>query len=54
MTWTQYITFPHYASLVSTTLLNFLQALFPENTYGVDSGGDPNEIPKLTFEEFKV
>uniref|UniRef100_A0A0E0K5I3 Peptidase M16C associated domain-containing protein n=1 Tax=Oryza punctata TaxID=4537 RepID=A0A0E0K5I3_ORYPU len=29
------------------------QALFPENTYGVDSGGDPNEIPKLTFEEFK-
>ncbi|KAG2654222.1 hypothetical protein PVAP13_1NG489800 [Panicum virgatum] len=29
------------------------QALSPENTYGVDSGGDPNEIPKLTFEEFK-
>ncbi|OAY78579.1 Presequence protease 1, chloroplastic/mitochondrial [Ananas comosus] len=28
-------------------------ALFPENTYGVDSGGDPKEIPKLTFEEFK-
>lgn len=31
-----------------------LQALFPENTYGVDSGGDPKVIPKLTFEEFKV
>ncbi|XP_038990111.1 presequence protease 1, chloroplastic/mitochondrial-like isoform X4 [Phoenix dactylifera] len=29
------------------------QALFPENTYGVDSGGDPKVIPKLTFEEFK-
>ncbi|ONK67277.1 uncharacterized protein A4U43_C06F18470 [Asparagus officinalis] len=29
------------------------QALFPENTYGVDSGGDPKDIPKLTFEEFK-
>ncbi|WOL19992.1 presequence protease 1, chloroplastic/mitochondrial isoform X2 [Canna indica] len=29
------------------------QALFPENTYGVDSGGDPEVIPKLTFEEFK-
>ncbi|XP_038707090.1 presequence protease 2, chloroplastic/mitochondrial-like [Tripterygium wilfordii] len=29
------------------------QALFPDNTYGVDSGGDPNVIPKLTFEEFK-
>lgn len=29
------------------------QALFPDNTYGVDSGGDPNVIPKLTFEQFK-
>lgn len=29
------------------------QALFPDNIYGVDSGGDPKEIPKLTFEEFK-
>ncbi|XVE93344.1 hypothetical protein REPUB_Repub01dG0183700 [Reevesia pubescens] len=29
------------------------QVLFPDNTYGVDSGGDPQVIPKLTFEEFK-
>ncbi|XP_058097080.1 presequence protease 2, chloroplastic/mitochondrial, partial [Magnolia sinica] len=29
------------------------QALFPDNTYGVDSGGDPQVIPKLTFDEFK-
>ncbi|XP_031491266.1 presequence protease 1, chloroplastic/mitochondrial-like isoform X2 [Nymphaea colorata] len=29
------------------------QALFPDNTYGVDSGGDPRVIPKLTFEELK-
>ncbi|XP_073024732.1 presequence protease 1, chloroplastic/mitochondrial-like isoform X2 [Primulina eburnea] len=29
------------------------QALFPDNAYGVDSGGDPEVIPKLTFEEFK-
>ncbi|KAK3025607.1 hypothetical protein RJ639_042105 [Escallonia herrerae] len=29
------------------------QALFPDNTYGVDSGGDPKVIPKLTFDEFK-
>ncbi|XP_057787461.1 presequence protease 1, chloroplastic/mitochondrial [Salvia miltiorrhiza] len=29
------------------------QALFPDNTYGVDSGGDPQVIPNLTFEEFK-
>uniref|UniRef100_A0A7N0TDM5 Peptidase M16C associated domain-containing protein n=1 Tax=Kalanchoe fedtschenkoi TaxID=63787 RepID=A0A7N0TDM5_KALFE len=29
------------------------QALFPDTAYGVDSGGDPKVIPKLTFEEFK-
>ncbi|GER42193.1 presequence protease [Striga asiatica] len=29
------------------------QALFPDNTYGVDSGGDPQVIPKLTFKEFQ-
>ena len=29
------------------------QALFPDNTYGVDSGGDPAAIPKLTFDYFK-
>ncbi|RWR92530.1 presequence protease 2, chloroplastic/mitochondrial [Cinnamomum micranthum f. kanehirae] len=29
------------------------QAMFPDNTYGVDSGGDPQVIPKLTFDEFK-
>ena len=27
-------------------------ALFPENTYAVDSGGDPRVIPELTYEEF--
>ncbi len=26
--------------------------LFPDNTYGVSSGGYPTEIPKLTYEEF--
>lgn len=29
------------------------QALFPDNTYGVDSGGDPVVIPSLTFAEFQ-
>jgi len=29
------------------------QALFPDNTYGVDSGGDPAVIPKLTWENFE-
>lgn len=26
--------------------------LHPESTYGVDSGGDPMDIPKLSYEEF--
>jgi Zn-dependent M16 (insulinase) family peptidase len=30
------------------------QALFPDNTYGVDSGGDPTFIPNLTFQQFQV
>lgn len=28
--------------------------LFPDNTYGVCSGGYPTEIPKLTYEAFKA
>ena len=28
-------------------------ALFPDNTYGVDSGGNPRDIPNLTFKQFK-
>jgi len=29
------------------------QTLFPDTTYGVDSGGDPSVIPDLTYEQFK-
>ena len=29
------------------------QSLFPRHIYGVDSGGDPREIPNLTYENFK-
>ncbi|KAG2444514.1 hypothetical protein HXX76_001261 [Chlamydomonas incerta] len=29
------------------------QALFPSNTYRHDSGGDPEVIPKLTFQQFQ-
>jgi hypothetical protein len=29
------------------------QSLFPDNTYGLDSGGDPRVIPTLSFEQFK-
>jgi Zn-dependent M16 (insulinase) family peptidase len=28
-------------------------SLFPENAYGLDSGGDPKEIPNLTYEQFR-
>jgi hypothetical protein len=29
------------------------QGLFPDTTYGFDSGGDPDVIPSLTYEDFK-
>ncbi|MGM0646564.1 MAG: insulinase family protein, partial [Thermodesulfobacteriota bacterium] len=28
------------------------QTLFPDTTYGLDSGGNPSQIPELTFEQF--
>eukprot|EP00527_Entomoneis_sp_CCMP2396_P000592 CAMPEP_0198148766 /NCGR_PEP_ID=MMETSP1443-20131203/43178_1 /TAXON_ID=186043 /ORGANISM="Entomoneis sp., Strain CCMP2396" /LENGTH=1093 /DNA_ID=CAMNT_0043813555 /DNA_START=191 /DNA_END=3472 /DNA_ORIENTATION=+ len=28
------------------------RSIFPDNTYGVDSGGDPRNIPDLSFEQF--
>ncbi|MFN0065852.1 MAG: insulinase family protein [Chlamydiales bacterium] len=31
-----------------------MQALFPDLTYGINSGGDPKEIPHLTYEELKA
>lgn len=30
------------------------QSLLPDTIYGVDSGGDPAEIPNLTYEQFKA
>lgn len=29
-----------------------LEILFPDNTYGFESGGDPEVIPELTYEQF--
>ncbi len=29
------------------------QTIFPDNVYGLDSGGDPAVIPDLTYEQFK-
>ena len=31
-----------------------IQALFPDNPYGYDSGGNPKHIPNLTYEAFKA
>ncbi|MBN2062443.1 MAG: insulinase family protein [Deltaproteobacteria bacterium] len=31
-----------------------MQSIFPDNAYGLDSGGDPKKIPELTFERFKA
>ncbi len=30
------------------------RSLYPDTIYGVDSGGDPREIPNLTYENFKA
>ncbi|MCP5099360.1 MAG: peptidase M16 [Chloroflexi bacterium] len=30
------------------------QTLFPDNVYRFDSGGDPKEIPNLTYEQFRT
>lgn len=30
-----------------------METLFPNNTYGADSGGNPDNIPELTFDKFK-
>ena len=41
-----------YSSADSQLVQAVQQALFPDTTYGCDSGGDPTEIPKLTYEGF--
>ena len=38
-----------------SVLMEFIQqSLFPDNTYGFDSGGNPVEIPNLTWEQFEA
>ena len=41
-----------YSSPESLLQREAQQSLFPDNTYGVDSGGDPTVIPQLSFEQF--
>ena len=42
-----------YSSPESVLAEKSQQVVFPDITYGLDSGGHPREIPKLTYEEFK-
>ena len=41
-----------YSSPDSLLYDRIQQSLFPGHTYGIDSGGDPEVIPSLTFEQF--
>jgi len=41
-----------YSSPDSLLYEHSQQSLFPDTTYGIDSGGDPAVIPDLTFEQF--
>ncbi len=41
-----------YSSPEQILFRKIRQSLFPDNVYGVDSGGDPDVIPNLTYEQF--
>ena len=41
-----------FSSPDSVLFRQILHSLFPSNTYGVESGGDPDVIPELTYEDF--
>ena len=41
-----------YSSPDSLLMRESQRSIFPDNTYGVDSGGDPTIIPNLSFEQF--
>lgn len=41
-----------YSSPEQMLMQEIQRSLFPDNTYGCDSGGDPEKIPELTYEEF--
>ena len=43
-----------YSSPDSLLLERSQQALFPDITYGLDSGGNPADIPNLTYDAFKT
>ena len=42
-----------FSSAEQVLMRQSMHALFPDTTYGVESGGDPDFIPDLTYEQFK-
>ena len=42
-----------YSSPDSILMESSQQSLFPDTTYGLDSGGNPEQIPELTYHNFK-
>ncbi|MFO1530892.1 MAG: insulinase family protein, partial [Kiritimatiellia bacterium] len=42
-----------YSSADSVAMEAVTQTLLPDSTYGVDSGGDPEVIPALTYDQFE-
>jgi len=43
-----------YSSPDSLLMESSQQSLFPDTTYGLDSGGNPKKIPDLTYGQFKA
>ena len=41
-----------YSSPISQLFRKIESTLYPDNAYSHDSGGNPNDIPKLTYEQF--
>ena len=41
-----------YSSPEELLQSNLFEAMFPDTTYGMDSGGNPDYIPELTYEKF--
>ena len=44
----------NYASADGRVYRLSQRSVYPDTTYGVDSGGDPSQIPNLTYEAFKA
>jgi Zn-dependent M16 (insulinase) family peptidase len=43
-----------YSSPVNVLYRHSQRSVFPDTSYALDFGGDPSEIPRLTYEQFKA